>query len=185
MIHQHDIEDAPFELGERLQPIVGDSDGVTSFRQQSYGDALIDDVVLREQHVEGAGRAGLGWFRGASQRRRRVVEDAANRVVQLGRLDRLREIGGHAQVAASCGFPVVARRAEHHDRRPRQLRSRGDLFRHLEAVEVRHVEIEQDEHERAGRPVRLPTTCRAPHGRFRRPWPGCASESTVYTGCAG
>ena len=42
----------------------------------------------------------------------------------------------------------MAGRAQHHDRRPGQLGPRGDLLGHLEAIQVRHVGVEQHEHER-------------------------------------
>ena len=40
------------ELGERLQPVVGDGDLVSALREQPHRDALVDDVVFRQQHLE-------------------------------------------------------------------------------------------------------------------------------------
>ena len=107
-IHQHDVEDVSrSSSASASQPIVGDGDRVTSFRQQSDGDALIDDVVFREQHVAGrATRGGSGTVsRERCRRRRRVIEHAADRVVQLGRLDRLGEIGGRRPARGIVRFP--------------------------------------------------------------------------------
>ena len=51
-IHQHHVERLARERGQRLEPIVRDRDYMSPFRQQPDRNALIDDVVFREEHAQ-------------------------------------------------------------------------------------------------------------------------------------
>ena len=88
-----------------------------------------------------SGRDGRG---GAARTRRgrrgRAVAGCstlADGVEQIGRVDRLGEIGGDPELAAAGGVAVLPGRGQHHDRRAGQLGTRRDLLGDPEAVLIR------------------------------------------------
>ncbi len=124
---------------------------VAAPREQSNRDALIDDVVFGHQDVDEPRRRGAGRrFRVHRLGRRswRAIERPANRLEELGRLDRLGQISRDAERLAPRDIACKPGRAEHHDRRPCQLGTLQHLRGDLEAVQVRHVRVEQHQPER-------------------------------------
>ena len=136
------------------------------------GQPLVDHVVLGEQDVQaprrqlrpGASTAGSTARCPGSR-----ASDAADRVEQVALLDRLGQVARRCRARGSAvALVVLPGRGEHHDRRAAEVGGRADSPRHLEAVHLRHVGVEQHERERlpagaAPRPAR-----RAPRRRCRR-----------------
>ena len=126
-----------------------------ALRQQPDGDPLVDDVVFGEQDAQRRDRRvrSRRVSRPASAARDLRRRDRARGrigVEQIGVLDRLGEVRRDAQLAAArrlrrdwpdeLSIMIVA---------PASSGLRGNLLGDLEAVEVRHVDVEQHQDERA------------------------------------
>ena len=82
------------------------------------------------------------------RRRRPSAERAFDRGEQIGRVDRLGQIGRDAELGAARLIAVFARRGQHHHRGAGERGVGGDGLGDGETVHARHVRVEQDEVER-------------------------------------
>ena len=156
-VHQHEVEGLPSRARRAPSAVVGDGDRVAALREQPDRDALVDDVVFGEQDAGArrlrgrrassrAGRTGdRGWVRCST----RQIASCRSALP-----DRLGEIGRDAQLAAARESPYSPEEVSIMIVGAARSRPRGDLLRHREAVQLRHVGVEEHERERPAGAVR-------------------------------
>ena len=151
-IHEHEIVGFARQRGERLAAVGDDVGGETELFEQAERDLLVDDVVLGEEDADaGFFRGSLGCSRVWQLRRGGgggPFPRAGEAGVELGLPDRFVEAGAEPGEALRFLVGMLGHGGEHDEPRGGERGLGGDGAGELEAVEKRHLHIEDREIER-------------------------------------
>ena len=173
------------ERRERLAAVLDDDRPVAGAFQHAHGDALVDRVVLGDQHAQpapGRTRGRCARPRAAGRRLERL-EDAVEQVRLLDRLDQVR---GDAERDRAPLVPGSRARGEHQQRAcaasARRRRIRSASAKPSISGMFASSSTSGNGRPRAAALLELP---RAPRGRRPRASGACASARASPRGCAG